>query len=494
MIQSFVESIFFQRLSEIILPLTSWLVITLPIWLSPFHPAVVGYFIIAFDLYFFYKSIKTTYKAVISYKKIEVYKKINFAKKIENFFKKNKKNPIEHFVIIPNYKEPIYKLQSTIEAITKNDYPDKINLVLAFENREEEAKDKEIIIIKKYKKYFKNIFATYHQLLPNEVEGKASNQAYAAKFIEDFLIEKKINYKNVLITICDADSILPKNYFSYLTYQYLRDKNRIFHFYWAPVLLYNNFWQLPIFVRIQATLSSILRLAFLEEKENLIQISTYSTSFWLLKQVNFWDVDIIPEDWHIYLQAFFRFGQKVKTIPLYTIINGDAVYSGGLIKTLINRYQQEKRWAWGASDITYALKNLFITPTIPFFIKIKKILFLFETHFFWSTSFFVLTISASIPPLINPIFKRTVMGFLLPKISALILTVSSAMLVFYIILDIGIRKKLKQKINITSLPLLIIQWYLLPVISFFLSSTPALEAQTRLMLRKPIKYKVTEKV
>jgi hypothetical protein len=237
-----------------------------------------------------------------------------------------------------------------------------------------------------------------------------------------------------------------------------------------------------------------LRLAFLEEKENLIQISTYSTSFWLLKQVNFWDVDIIPEDWHIYLQAFFRFGQKVKTIPLYTIVNGDAVYSGGLIKTLINRYQQEKRWAWGASDITYSLKNLFITPTIPFFIKIKKILFLFETHFFWSTSFFVLTISASIPPLINPIFKRTVMGFLLPKISALILTLSSAMLVFYIILDIGIRKKLKQKINITSLPLLIIQWYLLPVISFFLSSTPALEAQTRLMLRKPIKYKVTKKV
>jgi len=494
MTQSFVDSIFFQRLSEILLPLTSWLVITLPIWLSPFHPAVVGYFIIAFILYFFYKSIKTTYKAVISYKKIEIYKKINFTKKIQNFFKNNKKNPIEHFVIIPNYKEPIYKLQSTIEAIIKNDYPDKINLVLAFENREEEAKDKERILIKRYHQHFKNIFTTYHQLLPNEVEGKASNQTYAAKFIEHFLLEKKIDYKNVLVTICDADSILPKNYFSYLTYQYLKDKNRLFHFYWAPVLLYNNFWQLPIFVRIQATLSSILRLAFLEEKENLIQISTYATSFWLLKQVNFWDVDIIPEDWHIYLQAFFRFGQKVKTLPLYTIVNGDAVYSGGLIKTLINRYQQEKRWAWGASDITYALKNLFITPKIPFFLKLKKILFIFETHFFWSTSFFVLTISASIPPLINPLFKKTVMGFFLPKISAFILTLSSAMLVFYIILDIGIRKKLKQKINITSLPLLIIQWYLLPVISFFFSSTPALEAQTRLMLRKPIKYKVTEKV
>jgi len=490
---SFFESYFFKRITEIFLPLTSWAIITLPLWLSPFHPAIVSYFIITFILYFFYKSIKTTYQAVIVYKKIEIYKKINFAKKLKKFFKKNNK-PIIHFVIIPNYKEPIYKLESTIKAIIQNDYPDKINLVLAFEKREKEAKEKEKIIIKKYNGYFKNIFTTYHQLLPNEVEGKASNQTYATKFIENFLIKEKIDYKNVIITICDADSILPKNYFSYLTYQYLKDDDRIYHFYWAPVLLYNNFWQLPIFVRIQATLSSILRLAFLEEKENLIQISTYSTSFWLLKQVNFWDTNIIPEDWHIYLQAFFKFGQKVKTLPLYTIVNGDAVYSGNLLKTLINRYQQEKRWAWGASDISYALKKFFTTPHIPFFLKLNKLFFIFKTHFLWSTSFFILTISASIPPLINPMFRKTVMGFFLPKISAFILTLSSSMILFYIILDIAIRKNFKQKIKVTSLPILIIQWYLLPLVSFLFSSTPALEAQTRLMLKKPIKYKVTEKL
>jgi len=487
----FLKPSFFERPTELFLPTLSWLTITLPLWLSPFHPALVGYFIIAFDVYFFYKSIKTVYQAVISYKKIELFKKINFAKKISKIIKNQK---IYHFVIIPNYKEPLHKLRKTIEAIVKNDYQQKTYLVLAFEEREKEAKEKAKILLTEFKNYFEKIFATFHKLSKNEVEGKASNQTYAAKFIEKYINQKNIDHKNVLITICDADSILPKNYFSYLTFSYLKDKDRLFHFYWAPVLLYNNFWQLPIFVRIQATLSSILRLSFLAEKENLIQISTYSTSFWLLKQVNFWDTDIIPEDWHIYLQAFFKFGKKVKTLPLYTIVNGDAVYSGSLIKTLINRYQQEKRWAWGASDISYALKNLFITPHIPFFLKLKKILFLFETHFLWSTSFFILTISASIPPLINPIFKRTVMGFLLPKIAAFILTLSSLMLVFYIILDITIRKKLKKETKITSLPILIIQWYFLPLVSFFLSSLPALEAQTRILLKKPIKYKVTEKV
>ncbi|MGB9883602.1 MAG: glycosyltransferase family 2 protein, partial [Microgenomates group bacterium] len=139
--------------------------------------------------------------------------------------------------------------------------------------------------------------------------------------------------------------------------------------------------------------------------------------FWLLKKIGFWDVNIIPEDWHIFFQAFFTFGDKVKTVPLYTIVNGDAVYSGALLKTFVNRYEQEKRWAWGVSDIGYVLKRSFETPQINFFSKLKKIIFISETHLFWPVSFFILTLSASIPPLVNPIFKQTVMGFLLPKLS-----------------------------------------------------------------------------
>jgi len=284
------------------------------------------------------------------------------------------------------------------------------------------------------------------------------------------------------------------DYFSYLSFSYLKDKDRIYHFYWAPVLLYNNFWKLPLFVRIQATLSSILRLAFLSQRNNLIQVSTYSTSLWLLKKVNFWDVDIIPEDWHIYFQAFFTFGEKVKTIPLFTIVNGDAVYSGATLKTFANRYEQEKRWAWGVSDVGYVLKKSFQTPHINFWVKLRKVIFVAETHLFWPVSFFILTISASIPPLINPIFKRTVLGFLLPKLSGLILTLSMTMLILYIYLDIKIRARVNMKTPFFNLPLLMVQWYLLPVVSFFFSSLPALDAHTRILLGKKLKYKVTEKV
>jgi hypothetical protein len=486
-----VKSRFYNKLAEIIVPILTWVIITLPLWLSPFHPAIVAYLIIAFDIYFFYKSSLTVYFAVVSYLTIQKTSKISFRKKILQI----KPNYIHHFIVIPNYKEPFYKLDSTIKYIVENDYPyKKFNLVLAFEQREKIAYEKANKLKRKYKKYFNQIIDTYHILSDCEEPGKASNQTFATKIVNEQIINKNIDKKNVIITICDADSCLPKNYFSYLTYQYLKDKNKQFHFYWAPVLLYNNFWQLPFFVRMQATLSSILRLSFLSQKDNLIQISTYSTSLWLLEKINFWDVDIIPEDWHVFYQAFFEFGEKVKTIPIYTLVNGDAVYSGGLLKTLINRYEQEKRWAWGASDIGYFLKKFFITKNIDFLIKLKKFLFLLEHHLFWPISFFILTISALIPPLINPLFKRTVLGFLLPQVASIILTLTTMALIVYIYLDIRLRKKFKKSIEFYKLPLLIIQWYMLPVVSFILSSLPALDAHTRLLLGKKLKYKVTEKV
>lgn len=487
-----VKSTFFSRVLDATVPLLTWLTITLPLWLSPFHPAIVAYFIIAFDLYFFYKSVHTAYFAVVSYKRILEKDRFDFAKKI-TLTKGGAE--IAHFIIIPNYKEPLHKLESTIESITQSDYPYKnLYLALAFEKREEEVTEKAVILLKKYRNKFRDILLTYHEIISEEIAGKASNQTFAAREIVKYIDTHRMDEKKVLVTTCDADSHLSKNYFSYLTYVYLKDRGGLYHFYWAPLLLYNNFWQLPLFVRIQATLSSIVRLAVLSYKENLIQVSTYSTNLWLLKKINFWDVNIIPEDWHVYLQAFFKFGEKVKTLPLYTLINGDAVYSGNLLKTLTNRYEQEKRWAWGVSDIGYSLRMFLKTPHISPFVKIKKILYLMETHLLWPTSFFILTISASIPPLINPVFKRTVLGFILPQLSGLILTFASLLLILYVYLDIKLRQKVNLKTKLNAVPLLFIQWYFLPLVSFLFSSLPALESHTRLLFGKKIKYKVTEKV
>jgi hypothetical protein len=490
--EAFFRSNFFHRIGEMLAPATAWLIILTPFIVSPFRPALVAYLIIAFDLYFLYKSVLTAYYASLSFAKINFFNTVNFVVKIKQLRQAKK---IKHFVIIPNYKEPIYKLHETIKAIASADYPFKnIVVVLAFEKRETEAVEKAREIKEKWRDKFDEILDYYHEIIPGEVPGKASNQTFAAKALYEHCVLNKHNPNECLITICDADSLLPKNYFSYLTHEFINDNGREFHFYWAPVLLYNNFWQLPFFVRMQATLSSILRLAFLSQKNNLIHISTYSTNLTLLKRINFWDVDIIPEDWHIYFQAFFAFGEKVSTQPLYTLVNGDAVYSGNMFKTLANRYEQEKRWAWGVTDISYFWNHMFITPHISWLTKIRKFSYLFETHLLWPTAFFILTVSSWIPPLLNPVFNRTVLGFLLPQLTGFILTLASVMLLFYTYLDFRLRHSLNQKTKIFYLPLLIVQWYFLPLVSFVLSALPALDAHTRLLLGKKITYKVTEKI
>lgn len=480
------------RFGSVIIPILTWICITFPIWLSPFHPAVVAYFIITFNLYFLFKSVTTTYHAAIAYKAVMENRNVPYYPKIVD---QTKTQSIRHFVIIPNYKEHVYKLIETIQHIAASDFPTKqIIIVLGFEAREAEAKEKEQKIRRQFANIFLDIISTYHVLQVGEAPGKASNQTCAAIVVSQYCRERNWDSDNILVTICDADSLLSPNFLSYATYEYLRDADRRYHFYWAPVLLYNNFWKLPFFVRMQATLSSIMRLSILTQPKKLIQISTYVTNLWLLEKINYWDTDIIPEDWHVYFQAYFMFGEKVRTLPLFTIVNGDAVYSGSFFKTLANRYEQEKRWAWGVSDMAYSWKKLFITPHIPLYGKIRKILLLAETHFLWPTSFFVLTLSASIPPLVNPVFKRTVLGFLLPQLSGIILTLSSLMLLVYVILDVRIRHAMKIGVKPQYLPLFIIQWYLLPIVSFFLSSIPALEAHTRILLGKTMTYKVTEKV
>lgn len=112
----------------------------------------------------------------------------------------------------------------------------------------------------------------------------------------------------------------------------------------------------------------------------------------------------------------------------------------------------------------------------------------------WPTAFFILTISASIPSLINPTFERTALGFWLPKFASGILTFGSVLLIASVYFDYTLRKKINIQTSWKQVPMLFIQWYMLPIVSFFFSSLPALEAHTRMLIGKKLEYKITHKV
>lgn len=117
-----------------------------------------------------------------------------------------------------------------------------------------------------------------------------------------------------------------------------------------------------------------------------------------------------------------------------------------------------------------------------------------EQHILWPSNWFLLTLGSSIPPLVNPEFGRTLLGHNLAQLSSGILTLSAVFMIIVFIIDWRIKPPRPIEYKAWKLPFLYLQWFTIPVISFFLAALPGLDAHTRLMLGKRLEYRVTEKV
>ncbi|MEK7165228.1 MAG: glycosyltransferase family 2 protein [Patescibacteria group bacterium] len=481
-----------RRLFEIGIPLLSWFLITMPVWLSFWHPALVAYFVLTFDVYWFYKSFRIAIFGIRAFLTLSAHTKVDWQ---SQFTKQTNATKLYQILIIPQYKEPLSVLGDTLDNLLLQTFPlDQVIVVLATESLDPHADETGKILSEKYSHHFKHFWVTKHPLQPGEIMGKSSNMAYAGRFVAAKLKELAIDSKFTTVTSCDADVLLHPKYLSHLGYTFLTDPEREYHFYQPAILFYSNIWRIPLPGRVINTISSIFNLALLPQEDRLINFSTYSLSFATVERVGFWGVDVIPEDYHLFFKTYFALGEKVKTKPIYLPVMADAAESYGFWRTMINQYEQQKRWAWGVSDIPFVMKNYFTNSTIPFWDKTQRVLHLLENHLLWPTNWFILTLGSTIPPLINQQFARTVLGHSLSQISSAILTVSIAFLAVMIILDLRAKPARPKEFKMWKTPILYLQWLSLPIVSFFLSTLPGLDAHTRLMLGKRLEYRVTEKV
>jgi len=481
-----------ERALEILVPTASWLLITMPLWLSFWHPALVAYLIITFDIYWFYKSGTLVYYAIRSFVTMSAHQAIDWleqAKKLPSFSK------LWHVVIIPEYREPQHILRRTLENLNRQDFPKKrIIVVLATEAKDPTAGETSRVLKDEFEDKFGHFLVTKHILGKEEISGKSSNMAWASRHVVSFLKEKNIPLSWTTVTSCDADALPHPTYLSALSYHFLRDPDRRYHFYQGAILFYSNIWRIPLPNRFFNTLNSIWNLALLSQRERLINFSTYSLSLETAAKAGYWSVHVIPEDYHMFFKVYFRYGEPVSVRPIFLPILVDAAESHGFFPTLVNQYEQAKRWAWGISDIPYVIRETILHSEIRFADRLRRLLFLLEHHLFWPANWFLLTIGSAIPPLVNPMFARTVLGHNLSRISSGILTVSTIFLIAVFIIDWRIKPPKPKEYPSWKLPLLYLQWLTLPVISFVLSALPGLDAHTRLMLGKRLEYRVTEKV
>jgi cellulose synthase/poly-beta-1,6-N-acetylglucosamine synthase-like glycosyltransferase len=485
-----------QRALEILPGLFSWSLILFPFWGSFFFPTLVAYYVITFAVYWLYRSISIAILAVIAHFKIRAAMRFDWLRDIQSNLP-SKWDSIHHIIVIPTYQEPLSTLQRTLQSLSAQTYPSRnLHIMLSFEAREGEAAQQKALQLKQeFGQVFGDLWSTSHPDIDGEVKGKSSNTSWGAKQAKKLLIdEQHVPIENVTITSEDADAMFHKHYFTYLTREFLTVKKPYNKIWQGGIMFYNNIWKVYTPIRVLASVFSITQIYILMRKDRLVNFSTYSTSLKHVDEIGYWDTDVIPEDYRLFFKSYFAKKGDFEVDPIFLPIYADAPEAKSFWLAMKNQYQQLQRWAWGVSDDAYIIRQYVLSEGIPFWDKTIRVLKTIEDHFLWPVNWFAITTAAILPPLLNQEFNRTTLGSQLPQITSRLLTMSLVSMFIIFLLDSLNRPPRPHRRNIFSYIFQPVEFLLLPIIGFFFSALPGIDAHTRLMLGKYIEYRVTEKV
>lgn len=484
-----------RRALEILPGFISWSLILFPFWGSFVFPTVVAYYVITFAVYWLYRSISISILAVIAHFKIKASMKFDWLKDIQAHYPA-RWNQIHHIIIIPTYQEPLTTLQRTLRSVILQTFPHQnLHIMLSFEEREgDAARRKAEELHKEFSKEFGHLWSTYHPDIDGEVKGKSSNTSWGAKLAKKMLVDDEgISIGDITISSEDADAMFDKQYFAYLTREFLSSKKPYNKIWQGGIMFYNNIWKVYPPVRVLASVFSITQIYILMRRDRLVNFSTYSTSLKHVDDIGYWDTDVIPEDYRLFFKSYFAKKGDFEVEPIFLPIYADAPEGKNFLSAMNNQYQQLQRWAWGASDDAYIIRQFILVEGVPFWDKAVRVFKTIEDHFLWPVNWFAITTAAFLPPLLNHEFNRTQLGARLPQTTSFLLTMSLISMLVIFLLDSWNRPPRPHRRNIFSYLFQPIEFFMLPVIGFFFSALPGLDAHTRLMLGKYIEYRVTEK-
>jgi len=478
-----------HRLLELLPGVCTWLILSSFLWANRLFPLAFGLAVLVYDVYWLYRSTALGVRILIAYRRLrhaEATDWLSAAAEQPGF------GQVQHLVLIPTYGESVDILRTTLRHLVDQDFPrERMAVVLAFEARDAEAPRRARLLTQEFEGSFGRLWATFHPQLPDEVAGKSSNEAWAARWAKERLEAEGIDVAWTTVTTCDADSRFHPKYFSALTYNFLT-KPRL-RMYQPVILFYANIWRVPAPTRVLNSVHSLWQLAKLTRTDKLVPQSTYSLSLAACAEAGYWDVDVIPEDSHMFFKQLFHFGDQVHVEPIYLPVLADAAERPGYVGTLRSQFEQEKRWAWGVADIPYVLLGLLRTPPRTSLRRWYRGLRYIEEHLSWPVSPFILTFGGSAPAVLNQQFARTPAGHLLPNLCGFVLTASLASLGVMVIVDRRIKPRAPAAHPVRAAAH-VLEWALMPAVGIALSALPGLVAHSRLLFGRYLEYKVTQKL
>jgi len=484
------------RFFEILPGFLSWGTLGSALILSWLWPAGIAIFIIAFDFYWLLRIFYLSLHQIASYRKMKKHLKINWLEKLSQLSTANWQD-IYHLIILPTYKEQIEIVRTTFQALENSDYPkDKMIVVLAVEERAgKNAQELAQQIEKEFsQKFFKFLITIHPQNIAGEIVGKGSNLLWAVNQVKEKIIDPlKIPYQNIIVSDFDVDTRPYPQYFSCLTYHYLTAK-KPFQSSYQPIPVYNNnIWDAPAFSRVIATSSTFWQMMQQEKPEQLVTYSSHSIPFKTLEEVGY-PSNVVSDDSRIFWRFFLYFDGNYQTIPLYYPVSMDAVMAKNWLRTIINQYKQQRRWAWGCENIPYLFYGFFKNKKISLREKFRHSFIILEGFWSWAAAALLIFFLGWLPLILGGgNFNITLLSYNLPKLTSYIMDIAMIGMFISAIISMLTLPPRPAEYSYWKNISMIFQWILLPVTLIVFGAFPSLEAQARLILRKPLGFWATEK-
>ncbi|MDB5168260.1 MAG: conserved rane protein of unknown function [Candidatus Saccharibacteria bacterium] len=409
-----------------------------------------------------------------------------------------KPSSLYNAVIIAAYNEAYEVLEPTIQSVIDTTYDkDHLILVLAYEERGgEDIHNTAQRLHKKFAQHLKAFHLVRHPAnLPDEVVGKGGNITYAGYFLKDWIKERGIAYKDVIITTLDSDNRPHATYFDYVTYEYIVHEDRK-HLSYQPISLFmNNIWDAPAPMRVVATGNSFWNIISSMRPHTLRNFASHSQPMDALVEMNFWSTRTIVEDGHQYWRSYFHFDGDYSVTPIYVPIYQDAVLSDTYRRTLMAQFIQLRRWAYGASDIPYvATRILTRRRTVPLGAGLSRLFRLIDGHVTLASISILVAIGGWVPLLINADASQSLPAHMLPEVISLVQQVAMIGLFITVFLGFKMLPPRPARYKRHRSVFMLLQWCLMPVTAIAYSAASAFNAQTHLFLGKYLdKFDVTEK-
>jgi len=495
------KNYYYYRFLEILPGALVWLTFLIAITLSFVSPLAGIYFIIIYDIYFV---LRLTYMLIFLIMSWYQYRR---AAKVDwyEYLKNHQTNwpDYYHIIFLPTAGEPLEVVDTTFANLAHAKYDQKkMILVLAGEGRYQEHFQKVADqILVKYPNTFYKILVTIHpDDLVGEVKGKGSNLYHAGYEAKKYIDAIGLDYKKIIVSTFDIDTISHPDYFAYLTNRFLSHPNP-YRVSFQPMAFYhNNVWESDIVTRVVANSTTFWLLTDLARPDRLFTFSSHSMSWQALVDIGFWQNNIVTEDSRIFLQCFLRYDGDYRVEPMHIPVSMNTVYVGNLWRSLKNQYRQMRRWAWGVEHFPYMVWHFHHNKKIP---TSKKWIYTWnqtEGVYTWATAPIIVLIMGRLPLwLAEKQNLSSVIAQNTPLMLEALMRFGLIGIFLIAIMSVVILPPMPQKFShkfynrIFAYGLMLFQWFIFPVTMIVFGSVPAIDAQTRLMIGKYLGFWVTEK-